>query len=136
MRLLEIEDWRRKRLAPPDSTFFSLDVERRLVLVRFGKTISFSDIKDYASKLLAHPQFHPNYSEIADLCKVEQLKLGPEEFIKLADEVDPFSFEAKRAFVVSNSVQAHAARMHKALRIQRNFSIFHSVDEAERWIEE
>jgi len=132
--LLEIEDWRRTRLAAPEAAHFTVDADRRIVVVRFGKRVSFPEIKDYVQKLLAHPLFRPNYSEIVDLSNVEELQLDAEQFIKLADEVDPFSVEAKRAFVVHNSVQAHAARMHKALRTQRDFTIFHSLDEAERWI--
>jgi len=62
------------------------------------------------------------------------LNLNAEEFIRLADKIDPFSDEAKRAFVVRNTVQAHAARMHKILRTQRSFEIFHSIEEAEQWI--
>jgi hypothetical protein len=65
---------------------------------------------------------------------VEELDLKAEAFIRLADKVDPFSFESERAFVVGNSVQAHAARMHKILRAQRSFEIFHSLEEAEHWI--
>jgi hypothetical protein len=52
----------------------------------------------------------------------------------LADEIDPFSPDVKRAFIVRNSVQNHAARMHKVLRTQRNIEIFRSVEEAELWI--
>ena len=136
IQLLEIEDWSQTRLAAPEAAHFTVDADRRVVIVRFGKRVSFPEIKEYAEKLLAHPLFRPNYSEIVDLSHVEELQLDAEQFIKLADEVDPFSIEAKRAFVVNNSVQAHAARMHKVLRTQRHFSIFHSLDEADRWLRE
>ena len=92
------------------------------------------DIERYAAQLRDFPTFCPDFSEIADLRDVEMLDLKAEEFIRLADRVDPFSYEAKRAFVVQNAVQAHAARMHKILRTQRSFEIFHSLEEAERWI--
>jgi hypothetical protein len=52
----------------------------------------------------------------------------------MADEVDPFSPEAKRAFVAETSVQNHAARMHKILRSQRNIETFRTLEDAERWI--
>lgn len=65
---------------------------------------------------------------------MEKLDLKAEDFIRLADQVDPFSLASRRAFVVRNSVQAHAARMHKILRTQRRFEIFHSLEEAEQWI--
>ena len=81
-----------------------------------------------------HPSFQPAYAEIVDLTEVEELDLRADEFLKLADEIDPFSPDAKRAFIVRNSVQNHAARMHKVLLTQRNIEIFRSVEEAERWI--
>jgi hypothetical protein len=52
----------------------------------------------------------------------------------MADEIDPFSPEAKRAFVAETSVQNHAARMHKILRSQRNIETFRTLEGAERWI--
>ena len=115
-------------------TKFSVDSEQKLVTVRFGKTVTARDIERYAAQLRDSPSFRPAFSEIADLRDVEQLHLKAEDFIRLADQVDPFSFESKRAFVVGNSVQAHAARMHKILRTQRSFEIFHSLEEAEQWI--
>ncbi len=115
-------------------TRFSVDSEKKLVVVRFAKTVRARDIEQYAARLWAHPSFHPLFSEITDLRDVEKLDLQAEEFLRLADQVDPFSPEAKRAFVVGNAVQAHAARMHKILRAQRNFEIFHSLEEAEQWI--
>ncbi len=111
-----------------------IDPERRLVRVRFGKKLTFEDIGRYANSLLANPSFRPNYSEVVDLREVEELDLQADEFLKLADKIDPFSPTAKRAFVVRTSTQNHAARMHKVLRTQRNIEIFHSVEEAERWV--
>ena len=113
---------------------FSVDSQRQLVVVRFAKTLTAGDIERYAAQLRESRSFHPGFSEIADLRDVEKLDLKAEEFIRLADKVDPFSYEAKRAFVVRNSVQAHAARMHKILRTQRSFEIFYSHEEAEQWI--
>ncbi len=113
---------------------FTVDSALQLVMVRFGKTVSAGDIERYAAQLRESPSFRPGFSEIADLRDVEKLDLKAEEFIRLADKVDPFSFESKRAFVVGNSVQAHAPRMHKILRTQRGFEIFHSLEEAEQWI--
>jgi len=113
---------------------FVVDPGKRLVVVRFGKKVTAEVIEQYATRLRQHPLFDLSFSEIADLSAVEEMDLQADEFLRLADAVDPFSPEARRAFVVHNSVQAHAARMHKALRVDRNFSIFHSLEEAEQWI--
>jgi hypothetical protein len=111
----------------------TVDAEKRLVAVTFGKKLTVYDIQRYAELLLLNPSFRPNYSEIVDLTDVEELDLQADEFLTLADKIDPFSHDARRAFVVRTSVQNHAARMHRVLRTQRNIEIFRSLEEAERW---
>jgi hypothetical protein len=113
---------------------FAVHPDRQLVMVKFGKKVVADDIANYARELQQHPSFRPDFSEIVDLTSVEEMDLQAEEFLRLADEIDPFAYEAKRAFVVRTPVQSHAARMHKVLRTQRSFELFASVEEAERWI--
>lgn len=113
---------------------YFIDTEKNLVVVRFGKKLTVADIERYAKLLRSNPWFRAGCAEIADLTQVEELDLQAEEFLRLADDIDPFSPTAKRAFVVGNAVQNHAARLHKILRAQRNIEIFHSVEEAEQWI--
>ena len=109
--------------------------ERRIVTVKFGKRVTENEIAGYAAALRADRSFQPEFSEIVDLRDVEDLDLRGNEMMELADKIDPFSFEAKRAFVVRNSVQSHAARMHQILRIAKeNIFICHSLEEAECWI--
>jgi len=120
------------KLSP--NVHYFVDPERHLVVVRFGKRVTADDIARYAERLGSHPSFRPEFSEIADLREVEELDLGADDFLKLADQIDPFSMEAKRAFVVRGPVQHHAARMHKVLRTQRSFEIFWSFEDAEQWI--
>lgn len=127
-------DGRQEAGNPPVLPDYFLDQDRRLVVVKFRKRVTADSIAQYAEALRSHRQFNPAFSEIVDLSEVEELDLQADEFIRLADEVDPFSLAARRAFVVRNSVQSHAARMHKILRTQRNFEIFRSLGEAERWI--
>jgi hypothetical protein len=113
---------------------FDVDSEQKLVVVRFGRSVTAEDIERYAARLRENPAFQPLFSEISDLRDVEKLDLNADEFLRLADKVDPFSQQSKRAFVVRNAVQAHAARMHKILRTQGSFEIFHSLDEAKQWV--
>lgn len=116
------------------SAEYVINQTNRLVVVKFGKKLTVGDIERYAKLLQLNPSFHPDYAEIVDLTQVEELDLQADEFLRLADEIDPFSPEVKRAFVVRSSVQNHAARMHQILRSPRNIQIFHSIEEAERWI--
>jgi hypothetical protein len=116
------------------SPWYHVDTEKKLVSVKFGRKLTVRDIEGYVGRLQLYPSFQPVYAEIVDLSEVEDLDLQADEFLKLADKIDPFSPDAKRAFIVRNSVQNHAARMHKVLRTPRNIEIFRSVEEAERWI--
>ncbi len=116
------------------SPHYVLDARLRLVTITFPGKVNAPVIAAYAESLRSNPRFDPDFAEIVDLRNVEQLDLKAEEFIRLADQVDPFSTSAKRAFVVGNAVQHHAARMHKILRLQRNFAIFESLEEARAWI--
>ncbi len=121
-----------RRGTPPE---YNVIPERRLVFVKFGKLTTEREIARYAIRLHADPSFDPEFSEIVDLRDVEELDLRGDQMVELADRIDPFSPNAKRAFVVQNSVQSHAARMHQILRISKeNIGIFHSVEEAEHWI--
>ena len=113
---------------------FVIDAERRLVIARFGKRLTATDIQIYVQNLRAHPSFNPSFSEIADISDVEDLPLKGPDFLELADRLDPFSLESKRAFIAHTPVQKHAARLHKILRSQRNFEIFQTLEEAEGWI--
>jgi hypothetical protein len=118
-----------------DGTQFDIDVEKRTVFVRVAKRVTVEDIRRYTNRLKADPVFERDFSEIVDLREVEDLALKAPDFLKLADEVDCFSSNTWRAFVVHNSVQDHAARMHKILRLEANMRTFSSVEEAKAWIE-
>ena len=109
--------------------------DKRLVWVKFAKRTTEKEIAGYAKALCLDPAFDPEFSEIVDLRDVEDLDLQGDEMMELADKIDPFSYQAKRAFVVSNAVQSHAVRMHQILRISKeNIATFHSMEEAERWV--
>jgi hypothetical protein len=101
------------------SAEYLVDTERKMVTVKFRGKLTVGDIERYSKLLQANPTFQEDYSEVVDLTQVEELDLNANEFLKLADEIDPFSPDAKRAFIVRTSVQNHAARMHKVLRVQR-----------------
>lgn len=111
-----------------------IDANLRLVIATFAERLTVADIQTYVQDLRNHPRFHSSFSEIADISNVKELPLKAADFLRLADFVDPFSVESKRAFVAQTSSQKHAARMHKILRSQRHFEIFPTLEEARRWI--
>ncbi len=115
---------------------YKLSPQERLVCIKFGKQLSFYDVKSYAERLSADPRFNSSFSEIVDLSDVEELTMSPAETMRLADMADPFRIGAKRAFVARTDMQIRAARMHQLLRNdQVNIRIFGSLEKAEEWIE-
>ena len=102
--------------------------------MKFARKVTVADIESYSRLLRSSPEFTPDFAEIVDLTDVEELDLHPDEFIRLADEIDPFGPEAKRAFIVRTAVQKHAARMHKVLRTSKNIEVFQSRKEALAWV--
>lgn len=113
---------------------YEIDYKSGIVHVRLGHEVRADDITRYADELRKHPRFQSAFSEIVDLREVQQLELNAADFLELADRIDPFSPDAKRAFVVRNAVQNHAARMHKILHGKRHFEIFNSIEDAEAWV--
>lgn len=118
-----------------DESFeFCIYPKKKLVVVTFGMRLTLAQIRQYVDALRADPSFVREFSEISDLRAVQDLDLQADEFLKLADQLDPFSPHAKRAFVVKTSTQHHAARMHKILLSTRKIEIFWSLEKAEEWI--
>ena len=113
---------------------FVLFPEQKLVVLTLGTRITVNYLVEYARLLREDPSFNARFSEIVDMRAAEDIALGADDMMKLADEIDPFSEDAKRAFVVRTASQAHAARMHKILRVERNFQIFRSLEAARQWI--
>lgn len=111
-----------------------INAKRRLVIATFGDHLTTADIRSYAQDLRIDPRFDSSFSEIADLRSLEELPFEATDFLELADRIDPFSRESKRAFVARTPLQNNAARLHKMLRNQRNFEIFQTLEEAEAWI--
>ena len=114
---------------------FILYPEKRLVVLTLGDRITLQLLEEYSRLLRRDRRFELTFSEIADMRAVQEIALEADEMMRMADQVDPFSPDSKRAFVVNTPSQAHAARMHKILLTHRHFEIFRSLQEAERWIQ-
>lgn len=122
---------------PENRVRYDLSPQERMVFVKFGKRLSVCDVERYVAGLLADPLFRPDFSEIVDLSDVEELELSSDHALALADMVDPFASQAKRAFIARTRVQIHAARLHQVLRNDvENIRIFSSLPEARQWLKE
>jgi hypothetical protein len=114
---------------------YSIDSAARLVSVKFSNKLTFFNIVNYASSLRVDPRFSPAFSEIVDLRFVDSVSVSAREAMALADNVDPFSFNSKRAFVVQSQAQVNAAHLHRILRPEsKTIQVFYSIDEARRWV--
>lgn len=124
-------------IAGVDRGFFaySIDKTERRVWVKFKGRLTFDVIATYAGHLAANGQFEPSYGELVDLRLIQTVALTAEELIQLADKVDPFELNSKRAFVAQCEDQIRAARLHQLLRPgSENMRIFISLGEAQQWL--
>jgi len=117
------------------STHYQIIPEERVVSVHFGVYLTFADIKAYAEALAVDPRFNHYFSEIVDLSAVQEVKLTADQALLLADAIDPFSVNARRAFVACTDLQIRAVRMHQILRKEGNnhILIFPSFEAAMKW---
>jgi hypothetical protein len=114
---------------------YTVNSEKRIVFVRFGHKLTVQDIADYAAALRGDPAFDSRFFELVDLSSVEEVAIDAEQALKLADHVDPFSLESKRAFVIHRPELFRAVRMHQILRSPaENIGIFGSIEEARQWL--
>ena len=81
------------------SAHFNVDSEMRLVTVRFGNEVTVQDVVQYLESLKTSLAFEPDFSELVDLTQVMSSEVDFQAAMMLAHEVDPFSREARRAFV-------------------------------------
>lgn len=116
------------------SVTYTIEPEARLVSTQFCGVLSFRALEMYANSLRADPRFDPTFSELVDLRKVEEIHLLPEEALRLADQIDPFMLETKRAFVAQSQLQVHSAKMHQLLQNKRTIRIFSNLEEARLWV--
>jgi hypothetical protein len=114
---------------------YSIDQSEERVWASFTGNLTFEAIAGYADRLVADRQFDPRYVELVDLRSVERVTISAEELIRLADQVDPFEVNSKRAFVAQSQDQIRAARLHQLLRPgNKNMRIFTSLADAKRWL--
>jgi hypothetical protein len=81
------------------SAHFNVDSERRLVTVRFGNEVTVQDVVQYIESQKTSLAFEPDFSELVDLTQVMSSEVDFQAAMMLAHEADPFSREARRAFV-------------------------------------
>lgn len=121
--------------SPESSLDYRIDADHGRVYVRFVGRLTANLIERYAGALKENLAFEPGWSEIVDLSTVTEIEISADDAIRLADQVDPFSLSSRRAFVVTNDLQRHSARMQQILRSpSKTMGIFDTMAEAEKWV--
>ena len=69
--------------------FYKVDKERRLVMSTGSGVVTLADLLAHQEKLLADPDFSPDFSQLWDLAHVTNVELTNEELRKLRN--GPFS---------------------------------------------
>ena len=115
---------------------FRVESERRLVTVRFDSEVTVQDVVQYLESLKANPAFEPDFFELVDLTQVMSSEVDFQAAMMWAREVDPFSQEARRAFVSPRAVTSRTIRMYQMARgDDGSIAVFRTMDEAKHWLD-
>lgn len=116
------------------SADFNVDSEKRLVTVRFGSEVTVQEVVAYLERLKADPAFESTFSELVDLTQVMSSEVDFRAAMMLAEDKDPFSHEARRAFVAPRAATIGTVRMYQMARGDDSIAIFRTMDEAKLWL--
>ena len=114
---------------------YTIDSKRRMVFTTMSGVLSFEQVVAHAVALKADARFHPSFSEVLDLRCVSQSELTLLELIELAQTIDPFSANARRAIVTGSDLMYETSRIYQAVRDQdTNIRVFRNMEDAQRWL--
>ncbi len=115
---------------------FYIDVPRRMVFSYGSGMLRLADFRDHMERLLAHPDFRPEFSQLLDFRRAEGVVITTEEIVLLAAR-NVFSPKSKRAFVVSTDLHFGLVRMFGAYREnagEQGIKLFREMKEALAWL--
>ena len=125
----------REECSQPMPVRYTLDSENRIVRTTFTGIVTENEVVEHTIHLRKDPRFQPDFSELADLAEAIEVRLGYPEFQHL-EFIDPFSREAKRAFVAP--ARSHAYGLTRMFQIMRhspeNIQLFDTVEDALAWL--
>ena len=114
---------------------YSLDRERRLVLVKAWGVLVDQDVHAGRQELLDHPDFDRNFGQLFDAREVEEVQFSVEVMGRMA-QTSILARESRRAFVATTPYQYRMATMFVTLAqpYQPNVQVFRDIDEALAWL--
>jgi hypothetical protein len=117
------------------SLSYTIDANRRLIIVRAGGVLTERDVNRTRERLRQDPGFDPEFDQLFDARDVEDVALSKAGMARLAD-TSILAPAVRRAFVAATTLQYGMARMFTAVSEQRQHvtQVFRRLDEAEAWL--
>jgi hypothetical protein len=116
--------------------FYKIEKERRLVLSSGTGVFSKEDALFHQNRLLADPDFDPNFSQLLDFTHITHIDLSAADIQQLALR-NIFSPDSRRAILVTNDLAFGLGRMYGSLREsagEHGIRVFRSLEEALEWV--
>jgi hypothetical protein len=115
---------------------FYIDVPRRLVFSQGAGVVTVADFLSHMNRLVHHPDFHPEFNQLLDFRRVEEVTLTTENIILLAER-NVFSPKSQRAFVVTTDLHFGLVRMfgsYREMAGEQGIRLFREMKEALAWL--
>ena len=115
---------------------FFIDTRLGVVFTKATGHLSWSDVANHMDRLAKHPDFRPEFKQLADFRQVTTVALSHDELRRLA-KVPVFDARAQRAFVVSGDLQFGIARTfatYRELADEVGVTIFRDMAQALAWL--
>jgi hypothetical protein len=118
------------------AAFYKIDKERRLVMSTGSGVLTLADLLAHQEKLLADPDFSPDFSQLWDLTNITEVELTSKDVHRLAQR-SIFSPDSRRAILVSRDLVFGLARMFEIYRDilgENGIRVFRNLDDALEWV--
>jgi len=115
---------------------YKIDKERRLVMSTGSGVLTLADLLAHQEKLLADPDFSPDFSQLWDLTNITEVELTSKDVHRLAQR-SIFSPDSRRAILVSRDLVFGLARMFEIYRDilgESGIRVFRNLDDALEWV--
>ena len=117
------------------SLSYTIDANRRLIIVRAGGVLTEDDVTRVREQLRGDPSFDREFDQLFDAREVEDIALSKDGMSRLAD-TSILAPAVRRAFLAATTLQYGMARMFTTLSEQRQHTtqVFRELEEAESWL--
>jgi hypothetical protein len=115
---------------------FFIDVKQGVVFSRATGAFGRAEALDHMVRLLGHPDFSPEFNQLADFRGISEMTLSAADVEELSRRT-VFSMHSRRAFVVSTDLQYGYSRMFGIFREiggEPGITTFRDIGEALSWL--